>query len=199
MKSQREQLRARLKARRADLDPATRAAASAKICQVLIESDLYQSACLLGAYLPFGAEVSPLPAIEAALGENKEVFVPIVRDHHPPRMAFAPLRELTGLKKNRFGIDEPRAQSDEFIEANVLDLVLAPLVAFDASGNRLGMGGGFYDRCFSFKQVAKRGAKPVLCGLAFDCQRVAKLPTENWDTPLDCVATESGIMAFQAT
>lgn len=195
----REQLRARLKAVRADLDPEARAAASDKICRALIDSEIFQAAKLVAAYLPLGAEASPLPAIEAALTGNKKVYVPIIRQRRPPLMDFARLRKLAGLKKNRFGIEEPAAEPDEIVAASDLDLVLAPLVAFDERGNRLGMGGGFYDRCFSFKQVDKRCAQPVLCGLAFDCQRVAKLAAENWDIPLDCVATESGIITFHAT
>jgi 5-formyltetrahydrofolate cyclo-ligase len=71
-----------------------------------------------------------------------------------------------------------------------LDLVLAPLVAFDAHGNRLGMGGGFYDRSFAYLLRHTRWLRPRLIGLAYDFQRQSRLPSQAWDVPLQAIATD---------
>ena len=78
----------------------------------------------------------------------------------------------------------------------MLDLVLVPLVGFDGAGNRLGMGGGFYDRSFAFLGQ-RRWRRPRLVGVAFDLQRVDRLPRRAWDVPLDAVASERGCYRFR--
>jgi 5-formyltetrahydrofolate cyclo-ligase len=76
-------------------------------------------------------------------------------------------------------------------------LVVAPLVAFDARGHRLGMGGGWYDRTFAFRR--ERAAPPHLVGAAFAAQQVESVFPESWDMPLDALFTESDTHLFQAT
>ena len=71
-----------------------------------------------------------------------------------------------------------------------MDLLFLPLVAFDTHGNRMGMGGGFYDRSLAFLQQKNGLKKPVLAGLAHEIQKVEQLLTQNWDIPLDFVITE---------
>jgi 5-formyltetrahydrofolate cyclo-ligase len=71
-----------------------------------------------------------------------------------------------------------------------LDLVLTPLVAFDAQGHRLGMGGGFYDRSFAYLLRHSRWLRPRLIGLAYDFQRQTRLPHQPWDVPLHAIATD---------
>jgi 5-formyltetrahydrofolate cyclo-ligase len=89
---------------------------------------------------------------------------------------------------NQFGILEPIGPQVDFFE---IDLILAPLVAFDQSGHRLGMGGGYYDRALSQKTW-----QGVFMGVAFDLQYVSVLDQEVWDYPLDAIATESSIQWF---
>lgn len=91
---------------------------------------------------------------------------------------------------NRFGIPEP-VQSRRH-PPGILDLVVVPLVGFDAKCNRMGMGGGFYDRCFAHR-LARQHSGPRLVGLAFDCQQVDELPVEPWDVPLDAIVTQSHV------
>ena len=73
-----------------------------------------------------------------------------------------------------------------------LDLVLAPLVVFDPQRNRIGMGGGYYDRSFEFRKQAQRDA-PILIGVAHELQKVDQLIAEDWDVRLDMVVTDGGI------
>src|SRR5690625_1026762 len=104
------------------------------------------------------------------------------------RLLFAPWRPGDPLAANRYGIPEPDVAPSDLIEPEALALVVLPLVGFDAAGNRLGMGAGWYDRSFAFRR--QRAAPPWLVGAAFASQQVAALPREDWDVPLDAICTE---------
>jgi len=75
-----------------------------------------------------------------------------------------------------------------------LDIALVPLVAFDDYGRRLGMGGGYYDRTFAYLRHREHWRRPKLIGVAFEFQRVAELPAQPWDVPLDGIITEKGLL-----
>ncbi len=94
------------------------------------------------------------------------------------------------MRANRFGIPEPARRQRRLALAWTLDLILVPLVGFDADCNRLGMGGGFYDRTLSFLRQRTHWQRPRLIGIAHECQRVERIQPQPWDIPLDAVATE---------
>ena len=98
-------------------------------------------------------------------------------------LVFSPFDEGSAMRPNRFGIDEPCAAPEARLAPHEIDAVLVPLVGFDAGLDRLGMGGGFYDRSFA----ARRGtaAPPWLIGIAHDVQRVDDVHPDWWDVPLD--------------
>jgi 5-formyltetrahydrofolate cyclo-ligase len=98
---------------------------------------------------------------------------------------FLELNDNTRLVSNRFGIPEPEIRSNASRPAWALDLILMPLVGFTERGDRLGMGGGFYDRTFEFLHHAACH-KPKLIGLAHECQRVATMPTASWEYSNGC-------------
>ncbi len=102
------------------------------------------------------------------------------------------------MRRNRFNIPEPDIPPAERLQPQQLHLVLAPLVAFDSTGTRLGMGGGFYDRSFAFlRDPDYRGWRPRLLGLGYEFQRMAvPLARRTWDVPLDAAATEEGLYVF---
>ncbi|QKQ24452.1 5-formyltetrahydrofolate cyclo-ligase [Candidatus Ruthia endofausta] len=95
------------------------------------------------------------------------------------------------FKKNRFGIKEPI--STQILNAKQMNIIFMPLVGFDKNKNRIGMGGGFYDRTLAFTKCQQNYKNPKLYGLAFDCQRVDRIKTQTWDIPLDAVITPSDI------
>src|SRR5690606_17683083 len=95
----------------------------------------------------------------------------------------------TKFVKNKFGILEPDFKRTKYLPKKNLSLVFMPLVAFDKAGNRMGMGGGFYDRSFAYKAKLKQ-SKPKLIGLAHAFQELEYLPTEEWDIPLEGVLTD---------
>jgi 5-formyltetrahydrofolate cyclo-ligase len=111
------------------------------------------------------------------------------------RMRFAELDVGAPMKTNFFGILEPVV--GEHIDARNLDLVLTPLVAFDDRGVRVGVGRGYYDRCFHFLRTRESWRRPKLLGVAYELQRVAQLDSQPWDVPLWGAATETGVRRFQ--
>jgi 5-formyltetrahydrofolate cyclo-ligase len=111
-------------------------------------------------------------------------------------LRFAPWKPGDALASNRFGIPEPDLSPASLLEADALSLVVMPLVGFDDRGNRLGMGGGWYDRSFAFRH--ERGAPPYLVGAAFAIQQVPAFEAEAWDVRLDAVCTEQRCFDFSS-
>ena len=111
-------------------------------------------------------------------------------------MQFGRVGRNTRMAPNRFGIPEPIDAKP--LRARQLDLLLMPLVGFDLEGNRLGMGGGFYDATLAFMRHRRVWRKPRLVGIAYECQRVDTLPHEPWDMPLDAVLTERQLYRFNS-
>jgi 5-formyltetrahydrofolate cyclo-ligase len=99
--------------------------------------------------------------------------------------------------KNRFGIDEPLINHQLQTRPWRLSLVLMPLVGCDPQGNRLGMGGGFYDRTFAYRRLRKNWTGPCLLGLAHRCQKVAMLPSAAWDIPVDGIVSDEEIITIR--
>ncbi len=95
-------------------------------------------------------------------------------------------------------VDPESAGGRETIYPRWLDLVLVPLVGFDARGHRLGMGAGFYDRRFVFLRHRRTWRKPLLIGLAFEVRRVERLAEAAHDVPLWGVVTERAVYGAAA-
>lgn len=157
----------------------------------LYQTAEFQRAKKLAGYLPVGSEMSPLPCMRLALSENKRVFVPVLTN--TKELLFAPWTPTATTQRNAVGIEEPCVPEHSFTEGIDLDLILTPLLGFDQCGNRLGTGGGYYDRTFSGKV---RFMQPLLCGVAYACQEIDHLPAQPWDIPLDLIITENGVHYF---
>ena len=143
----------------------------------------------IAVYLPNDGEIDPHPYMAAARRKGIRIYLPVLHPVHRGRLVFSPWHEGIELVSNRFGIPEPPFHTGLRRPPWALDAVLFPLVGFDESGGRLGMGGGFYDRTFAFSRIRPRLA-PKLIGLAHDFQKVEKLPIEPWDVPLHGVVTD---------
>lgn len=166
---------------------AARAKASTRICDTVTRSGYFRMSRAIGCYLPTDDEVDAWPIIARALTMGKQVSAPVLGKNGS--MRFHDLNADSSLSFNQFGLMEP--QSGESVDPRQLDIVITPLVAFDSSGNRIGMGGGYFDRCFSFLKGRKIWLRPKLIGLAFDCQRVASIAPTPWDIGLYRVITET--------
>ncbi|GGK84236.1 5-formyltetrahydrofolate cyclo-ligase [Amphritea balenae] len=145
----------------------------------------------IALYLANDGEISPEQVIHYCRQLGKQCYLPVLHPIKHNRLWFVEYNSDTQLRKNIYKIDEPPLIKAPRRPAWALDLVLLPLVAFDEEGGRLGMGGGYYDRTFSFKQGWRKGRGTQLIGLAHDLQKVEQLKTESWDIPLEGVATES--------
>ena len=175
-----------LKARRA-MSPEERHSASAKICSRVIRSHEFFAATSIACYLPMSDEVDPSRIIERAWCAKKRIFCPVTEKRG--KMFYRRLERDTPLERNSFGLWEPA--DGEVIPARQFDLVLTPLVAFDDDNNRIGMGGGYFDRYFAFQKRPTRWLRPKLLGLAFACQKVEKIASNPWDIRLYGVVSEA--------
>ena len=184
----RRALRTSLRERRAGLDEDDQAAASMAVMARLARIPVLRHARTISGYRAVRGEVD-IDAALILLGERgARVTVPRVTGEH---LEFVRWDEDQASTTGSFGIAEPA--EGEAVPLRAHDVVLAPLVAFDASGNRLGQGGGFYDRA-----LAGCGPdRPVVIGIAHSFQQVESVPREEWDQPIDAVVTEEGVHEFR--
>lgn len=171
-------LRRRLRAARRAIGAAERDAAAVALDMTLARMGLPRPRSRIAAYQATDGEIDPCHVIRRALALGCLVYVPVITDLRRRRMHFA---ALPGRGSRR------TAQGDV---TRWLDLVLVPLVAFDAGGNRLGRGAGFYDRHFAFLRQRRAWRRPLLLGLGWELQRIARLPAGPRDVPLWGVVTE---------
>lgn len=182
-------LRKTLRARRRALSHAQQRAHALRLCDLLKHQRWFQTARHIAFYLPADGEIDPRPLLNLALALGKHCYLPVLCGKQLRFRRYCP---RTVLVCNRFGIAEPAKGTPERAPW-LLDLVLMPLVGFDARGNRLGMGGGFYDRTFAILPGRPR-PKGRRLGLAHSCQELAALPVQSWDIPLHGIATERGLL-----
>jgi 5-formyltetrahydrofolate cyclo-ligase len=187
----RSQLRKPILSKRSSLSCQQQRHASTIISKKIIRMAVFLRSKRVAFYLASKGEVSTLMLLERALNLGKECFLPILHPVKHNCLLFGRYEKGDCLRANQFGILEPILYDVKKIPAWTLDLVFTPLVAFDYLGNRLGMGGGYYDRTFSF---LKYRSKPKLIGLAYDFQQIPKVPFERWDIPLNIIITENQVL-----
>lgn len=134
----------------------------------------------IALYLAFDGEISTQPLIKQLWQQDKNVYLPVLHPFCKGHLLFLRYLPDTPMKANKFGIFEPHLNVQNVIPLDQLDVIFTPLVAFDQRGNRLGMGGGFYDRTLQNSQ-----RRFITVGLAHQCQQVEALPIESWDIPLE--------------
>lgn len=183
-------LRRALRRARGALVPAQRRAKSQRAALHLLHSPCLRRAKSIAVYLGMGNELDTSALIAWLHRLNRRVLVPVVDGGQTRSMRMLPLRRGAVLRARRYGIREPvrrlRPARRERIEVVVL-----PLIGFDARGLRLGSGGGYYDRW-----LAAQKPRPYCIGLGYALQEVAALPAEPWDQGLDAVCTERGLRYF---
>ena len=179
-----------MRAARRELPADERAAAAIGVAANLARLGLPTPGTRLGAYMPMDGELDPGPALELARGRGCKLFVPVITRFSRRRMRFSAFDGLAPMRPNRWGIAEPDQPG---IHGRWLELALVPCVAFDASGERLGMGAGFYDRHFAYLGSRSAWRRPRLLGLAYDFQRVPGIDVRPWDVPLWGVVTERAV------
>lgn len=184
-------MRRALRSQRQALAPSARERAAETLAAHTAALRVFRVAKRIGFYLTHDNEIDPALLLARAQARGKHCYLPVLSRIDGDRLWFAPLASDTPMRTNRFGILEPCVSPRELVRAAALDLVLMPLVGFDIKGNRLGMGGGFYDRTLHFLATRRFARRPHFIGLAYDFQRVAALPAERWDVHLDWIITDS--------
>jgi 5-formyltetrahydrofolate cyclo-ligase len=171
-----------MRATRRDLSKVEQLQAAELLKHKLNQDVNFKYAKCIALYLANDGEVNTAAAIQQAWKQGQKVFLPVLDPIRKGYLWFIEYKHDSRMRQNRFGIAEPDPRFNQRINPKFLHAVGLPLVAFDSDGNRLGMGGGFYDRSFEFCRQA--GTKPKLFGLAHQCQQVDKLPVESWDIQL---------------
>lgn len=187
----RSQLRRQLRHLRRNLTQSQQQQAAWGVLKQFRAHAYYRQARHIAVYQAADGELDLNWLIKQMWQDQKTVYLPVLPSWPKTKMLFQPVTADTHYQKNRFGLWQPQLKPTQQRAAWALDLVLMPLVGFDQAGNRLGMGGGFYDRVFATQLRPKR---PRLVGVAHACQQVEQLTVAAWDVPLDAVLTEQSVI-----
>lgn len=182
----RNALRRLLRQRRASIDITARHCAHWGVIQQAKKLGLLRPGRRCACYVPVGHEFSSWPLILFALTRGVRIYLPQIPDRGR-LMQFIRLDQSSVWSEGPYGIPQPHHIEQCLLRD--LDSVFVPLLGFDASGMRLGQGGGYYDATFAFRRLRRVWKKPLLVGLAYPCQEVPMLPHEKWDLPLDYILT----------
>jgi len=184
-----DELRQRNRKLRAELELEQLEVAANALAERILSLDEYRQAQRVAAYFAVNGEIGLAPLIDHALTQGKNVYLPNLDQQ---ALRFSPYFHSQKMRINKFRLPEPDVDETEMLAPTELDLVLAPLVVFDDERNRIGMGGGFYDRSFAFRKNPGH-KRPVLIGVAHELQKVDRIVPQEWDVRLDMIVTEQAV------
>jgi 5-formyltetrahydrofolate cyclo-ligase len=197
--STRSEIRKKNRAHRRNLSDKDRLIAARHVCRRIHRLRVFRSSKKIALYLPNDGELDLTPLIQHTWMMKKICYLPVLNTHTTDKLRFAPYHHDTCLQVNCYGIPEPDVSKRDLVRAYSLDLVLVPLVAFDSNGNRLGMGGGFYDRTLSYLRNRRHWHKPHIYGIAYDFQKVDTLMRQPWDIPMNGIVTDKHVYLSHKT
>ena len=178
-----------MRERRRSLTPNQQQTAEQNLAKRLSLLPCFYNSKRIAFYLAHDGEIDPAFVMRIAETAGKECYLPLLHPLKQNRLYFARYKSGGVLSTNRFGIKEPPLRGAKLVPAFALDLILLPLVAFDRSCNRIGMGAGFYDQTLKQQQGTTR-----LLGLAQSFQETDNINKESWDVPLHAVVTEKSVI-----
>ncbi|MGB9097613.1 5-formyltetrahydrofolate cyclo-ligase [Erwinia sp.] len=185
----RQAIRTHVRHLRRALTPEQQQLAAVQAAERALNFAPVQQAQKIALFLSVDGELNTRPLIAKLWQHKQQVFLPVLHPFSAGQLLFIRYNESTALTPNKLGIPEPPLDIRNLVTLSELDVLLVPLVAFDKQGQRLGMGGGFYDR--TLQNWQEHGFLPV--GLGHDCQLVDDLPVAEWDVPLPAMITPSKI------
>lgn len=174
-------------AKRQSLSTAEQAEASNAIVQQILAKPFFSSISSVAAYQASHGEITPQAFISHCQQHDIHTALPVIQSFKEAEMAFYTVDNETSFVVNRYGISEPAISADS-TPLTAFDVMLIPLVAFDETGARIGMGKGFYDRYLA--NYSKKTTRPRFIGLAYEFQKVDKLQQSATDICLDEVITD---------
>lgn len=137
----------------------------------------------IAIYLTNDGEIDPIFFIEACWKRSISVCLPVLHPFNSGQLLFLNYHSKSVMQANIYGIAEPTLDVRNVVPVKNIDIIYTPLVAFDAQGNRMGMGGGYYDRTLAVNPQV------IAIGIAHDCQQVDALTPQSWDVPLSQIIT----------
>lgn len=184
VKNEKSRLRKLLLNKRKNLSEISRASNSLKVLNKLFSLEIYKKSQHIALYHPINSEVDTYNIFQRSMLDGKKIYFPKITSS---LIHFYNVQNLEELEKGYKGILEPKTQINR-LSKDSLDLILLPGLGFDKLGNRLGYGGGFYDKYLEelprYKSIA----------LAFDFQILDYLPTSKWDVKVGRIITESKVV-----
>lgn len=190
----RAELRRELRGRRRALSVQQQRVAARELAHRLRDLPALACARRVALYWPNDGEIDPR-LLQRLKPRRQQLHLPVLQSFPAQTLRFVRWSPRLRMARNRFGIPEPRRGT--LLPAREMDVILLPLVGFDARGNRLGMGGGFYDRTLAFLQQTPR-PRPLLLGLAHAVQQLPQLESAHWDVPLQLIVTDRHVIRPRA-
>jgi 5-formyltetrahydrofolate cyclo-ligase len=181
-----------LRTKRKELTAAFQKEASEVLLSRLKNDITVKEAKHIALYLANNGELDLQPFIHWSWQQNKHIYLPIIHPFSKGHLLFLHYENNSPMVNNRYNIKEPKLDVRNIKPIQQLDIILTPLVAFDHTGARIGMGGGYYDRTLAkwYEHYAQnKQYKPSIIGVAHDCQQITKVPNEAWDIPLPKIIT----------
>jgi 5-formyltetrahydrofolate cyclo-ligase len=160
-----------------------------------LQTPEYRRCRNIAAFFPVRHELDLMPLIETCWADNKKVYLPCLLPKPFQKMCFLPYGPKTPMTANRYNIPEPALSIRQQINIHQLDIVITPLLAFGPRGERLGMGGGYYDRTFAFQNRSSNYRRPRLWAIALQAQS-RDLTANPWDVNIHGVATEQTVYRY---
>ncbi|MGO2498206.1 MAG: 5-formyltetrahydrofolate cyclo-ligase [Vibrio litoralis] len=191
----RSQLRQLIRQRRTSLTSDEQTAAGIALLEQIKQLPAIHDANNIAIYLSSDGEIDTKPVIEWLWQQDKKVVLPVLHPFSKGHLLFLNYHADSPITHNKYGIAEPKLDQTQICLIKDIDIIFTPLVAFDHTGQRLGMGGGYYDR--TLEQWFNTGIGPLPIGLAHDCQQVEQIPAEHWDIPLPIFVTPSNIWHWE--
>jgi len=186
-------LRKQLRQARRALSEDARSTAAKQLQNHISQLPPWSTAQTISSYLSFDGEISTQPLHLLAWRQAKSVVLPILDHNDPGQLVFHKYNADSPMRSNSFGITEPVLDEQKKVTLDNIDIMLIPLVGFDKHANRMGMGGGFYDRTLA--KIYSNTSRPLLIGVAHNCQEVAQLTPAKWDIPMDYIVTDRKVIS----
>ncbi len=190
-KEQRNLLRQEILAKRRQLTAKESAQAGLSILKTIMQMNVFKRTVNVASYISLSGELCTQDMNEYFMTRH-HLCLPYMVTGQKGKMDFYSFKKGDELVENRFHILEPKNQPENLVLEDKIDVIIVPLVAFDNKGNRMGMGGGYYDRML--KKVRK---DCLVIGVAYEFQLVDELLVEEWDMPMDIVITEKNCYEFR--
>lgn len=190
----RHAIRQHLRHLRRHLTPEQQEKAAESLAERAINFAPVAQAQHIALFLSVDGEINTRPLIARLWQHKKQVYLPVLHPFAPGHLLFLRYTPETLLTPNKLRIPEPALDITQMATLDQLDVMLVPLVAFDSEGQRLGMGGGFYDR--TLQNWQRHDVLPI--GVAHDCQHVDAVPSADWDVPLPAIITPARLWLWEA-